>query len=485
LKGLLPKPGFTLKKTKDEYEVIAEFAGDEKEKVVGSLKLVYLTAVAASVTSILLGYDVGVMSGAIIFISEDLGLTRPQQEIVIGSLNLIAAFGGLMAGKAADRLGRRWALGLACLVFLLGGIMMTAANDFQTMLAGRVVTGLGVGCGFVISPIYISEVAPASIRGKLVAITDIAINLGILAGYLACYFVDASVVGLWKWRLMLGLGMTPPSVILVILLYLPESPRWLVARQRNEEAYNVLQRITPPSEGDPKEMLQLIMFSQEDIKQATWSDTLFSKNPVVQRVMLVVIGLGFWQQANGSEAAVYYTPIVLQSSGVTSDSMLLLGTSLIGLVKLLGEIVGSMLIESYGRTYLLITSALGVTCSLIFITVVFALDTSAAVNLFGLCSFMWWFSIGIGPVTWVSASELLPVSMKGKAMSVCVFFNRVTSALCALSFLSLEDLLSLSGSFGFYGGLSVLAIMFYTFFVPETQGRSLEEIQDALSSGLL
>ncbi|CAM9701001.1 unnamed protein product, partial [Phaeothamnion confervicola] len=144
--------------------------------------LIWLCAICSSLTSVLLGYDVGVMSGAILYIKTTLGLSTVQQEVTVGSLNLIAAFGGLVAGKAADALGRKKAIAMACFIFMVGATTMTIARSFEMLLAGRIITGVGVGCGFVIAPVYITELAPPDVRGKLVSLTDICINLGILLG---------------------------------------------------------------------------------------------------------------------------------------------------------------------------------------------------------------------------------------------------------------------------------------------------------------
>jgi len=424
------------------------------------------------------------MSGAIIFIQKDLGLDTVQEEITVGSLNLVAAFGGLVAGKAADALGRRKSIGLACLIFITGAVIMTLSTDFYSLLLGRVITGIGVGCGFVISPIYNSEIAPPDIRGKLVALTDICINLGLVLGYLAAFIIDVSIFGIWKWRLMLGIGIIPPVVICITLLFLPESPRWLVTVHRNDEALAVLHKILPPDE-DVHAVLDKIVRTNHDEAGATWGEVLRNKNPVHRRIVYIVVALCFMQMATGSEALVYYIPTVLSDAGIKSRTLLLLGTAVVGLFKLLGEVLAAYLVEVCGRRWLLNFSSITSTISIAFISVIFMFDLNVYINLFGLCSFMWWFSFGIGPITWVVASELLPLHLKGKAMSFGVFLNRATSAICALTFLSLEESLSISGAFAIYTVISVIGVFFYFICIPETRGRSLEEIQEALSSNAL
>jgi len=444
--------------------------------------LVYLCAVTSSLTSILLGYDVGVMSGAILNIAEDLDLGTVQQEIIVGSLNLIAAFGGLVAGKLADQLGRRSAIGVACCIFIAGSLLKILSSHFWMLLSGRVVTGVGVGCGFVVAPVYISEITPPKLRGRLVALTDISINLGILIGYLTAYGVQVGVrsgPGA-RWRLMLGVSLAPPVVILACLLFLPESPRWLVAQGRRAEGLAVLRRVLPPGGAAEAALADIEGLVREEGRAAGWREVLLSSARPLRRVVGVVLGLGFWQQASGSESVIYYTPIILRRAGMASTRQVLLGNLLVGGCKLGGELACALLVERAGRRPLLLASAALQTLCLFAVAAAVGAGSSAGLDLFLLAAFMWWFSFGLGPVTWVSAAELTPLSVRSKALASAVFLNRAVSGTVALSFLSLSDALSIPGAFIFYGCLSLASVAFYYLRVPETKGKSLEEIQRAL-----
>mmetsp|Transcript_12517 Transcript_12517/g.22334 ORF Transcript_12517/g.22334 Transcript_12517/m.22334 type:complete len:508 (+) Transcript_12517:211-1734(+) len=459
--------------------------GDKNPKSMNWLTLVYLSAITSSLTSILLGYDVGVMSGAILYIVDGLSLNTVEEEFVIGSLNLVAAFGGLLAGKLADGLGRKKAIGVSCVIFIVGASIMTTATNFWVLLAGRIVTGVGVGCGFVTSPLYISEITPPDMRGMLVSLTDISINFGIVLGYLSAYAVNAAIAGDWKWRVMLGIGMVPPAVILFLLVLLPESPRWLASQGRSEEARSVLNRVMPDEATANQALVAIESALTGDDKEASWREVYFPEGKVMKRVLWVVLGLGFWQQVSGSESVVYYVPTILEDAGLSSTSQLLLGNMAVGLFKLGGEVVAAVLVERQGRRPLLMASVVLQTVFLFLISAAFCFYDSIALDLVTMCGYMWWFSFGLGPVTWVSASELLPLRVRSKALAGAVFLNRLLSGTISLTFLSLSDALTNAGAFFFYGCISFISIFFYAFFIPETRGKTLEEIQQSLTLGHL
>ncbi|CAM9373855.1 unnamed protein product [Ascophyllum nodosum] len=447
---------------------------EDRSWAVSGRPLVYLCAVCSSLCSILLGYDVGVMSGAKEYIRPDLHLSEGRLQVVVGSLNIVAAFGGLLAGKTADRLGRKPTTALACIVFIVGATIMTMSRSFEFLLLGRVVTGVGVGCAMVIAPVYITELAPPDVRGMLVSLTDICINIGIVLGYaasLVCADVFATDSG--KWRSMIGIGMLPPVLILACLTIMPESPRWLICAGRKAEALHVLKRVLG-NDREAEESLETISQGMSN-QEATWRDVLLPRDRVVKAAMIVAVGLGFWQQASGSEAAVYYTPEVLKTKG-WDDKKILIGNIGVGGFKLLGEVVAFMLLDRIGRRPLFLVSSVLVTLCLVMVGNSFFLDWSTRVVLFWLCMFMFCFSLGLGPVTFVVASEILPVTVRSKAMSVVICINRLMSGVIALSYESMSFEMSNAGSFYFFAWLSAFSIAFYAYWVPETRGRTLEEI---------
>eukprot|EP00752_Nemacystus_decipiens_P008062 g7206.t1 len=445
--------------------------------------IVYMSAFVSSLTSVLLGYDVGVISGAIKYIQLDFDLSTLQKGVIVSSLNLVAAAGGLVAGTVSDTLGRKRSIAAACLVFITGSIIKIAAQSFGVLLLGRIVTGVGVGCGFVVAPVYIAEITPPHVRGRLTALTDISINMGIVIGYLVAFGVAETVAGDGgKWRTMLGISIVPPFIILSSLCLLPESPRWLLGKGREREAFSVLCTIVSTGDMAKRELAEMkAVAGEEDSGKATWSELLFSTSPALRSTLILGLGLGIAQQASGSEAAVYYSPSVLDDAGLTSDSAQLGGNILVGLFKLGGEVFAYFLVDRTGRRPLFVTSSTLVTFFLVFLAISFSASAPAWMTLTGLCLFMWSFSLGMGALTFLVAAEIFPLRYRGRGVSLAVCVNRLTSGLVALAFPLLEKGFTAGGTFFLFTILSVGTVWFYYTMVPETKDKTLEEISEGAS----
>lgn len=443
-----------------------------------SRRLVYLCGFCASLTSILLGYDVGVMSVARKYVDRQLSLTSVQSEIVMGSLNLVAAFGGLIAGKAADKFGRNRAIALACLIFLTGSACMTLAWNFRVLLVGRIVTGLGVGCGFVIAPVYIAEITPPDIRGRMVSLTDVCINVGIVLGSVVGFLCQQTIRSDdAKWRVMLGIGIIPPIVILLFLRVLPESPRWLLLQGRVPEARHVLKKITGQDQEAERELVAIEEAIQMECDVTTdWSEVLCPRHRAILLPVLMGLGLGFFQQASGSEAAVYYSPQILSEAGVSSTAQQSIGNIAICTFKFVGEIIAMFSMDRVGRKPLFVLSALGSGCFLVLAGACFQFRLHPFLLASSLCLFMGFFSVGMGAITFVVASEIFPLPVRGKAMALAVFINRLLSGVVALTFLSLVDAVTYAKTFYLFAAFSFLSTVFYGLLLPETKGKSLEDI---------
>eukprot|EP00904_Undaria_pinnatifida_P012714 jgi/Undpi1/8573/HiC_scaffold_25.g11038.m1 len=423
--------------------------------------IVYMSAFVSSLTSVLLGYDAGVISGAIKYIVDDFGLSSLQKGVIVSSLNLVAAGGGLIAGTVSDTLGRKMSIAAACMVFITGSILKIVAQSFGVLLLGRIITGVGVGCGFVVAPVYIAEITPPHVRGRLTAFTGS------------------------KWRTMLGISIVPPFIILSSLFLLPESPRWLLGKGREREAFAVLCRIVTTEELVKKELdeIKSVEGGGVDGKAATWGELLFSDSPALRRTLFLGLGLGIAQQASGSEAVVYYSPSVLDDAGLTSDSAQLGGNILVGLFKLGGEVFAYFLVDRTGRRPLFLASSSLVTVFLVILAFSFSSDAPSWVTLSGLCMYMWCFSLGMGALTFLVAAEIFPLRYRGRGVSLAVCVNRLTSGLVALAFPLLEDGFTAGGTFFLFTIFSLCTVWFYQMKVPETMDRTLEEISAEASHG--
>ena len=446
---------------------------------------VLLGVLCASSFSFLLGYDIGIMSGAKRLIKREFDLAEGELELLVGILNLVSGPGGLISGRLADVLGRRPSAALACGVTLCGALLMCSAGSYGWLLVGRVITGVGVGCCFHVAPLYLTEISPKHVRGKLVSSFDLFINVGILAGYGVGYALtppsdaDPAVGGSYAWRWMLGIGAVPPALILIALVWLPESPRFLVSSGKEREAQAVLARIYTTDEAHATiEVLRSERRENKPLSLCGGLRRVFLPAKGAPRALMVAgLGCAFWQQATGVEAAVYYTPETLEAAGITDEGNLLLATVGIGAVKVAFIIVAACLVEHRGRIQLLLLSTGGIAVAQFLLGLSFSLGNVVPLALFGQCMFMAAFSLGAGPCSMMVASELFPQQVRGFALGVATLVNRVTSGTVALSFLSISRWLTPAGTYYAFAALAVCACVFIHQRVPETKGRSLEEIE--------
>lgn len=499
-----------LKKGKQgrEYELLTPEIAAREESKGGQWQNLNRYALAcallASLNSTLLGYDIGVIAGAVLFIKEDLGISEVQEELLVGSLNIVSLVGAASAGRIADAVGRRWTMAIAALFFLVGAGIMGVAPDFSLLMVGRLLEGIGVGFALMIAPVYTAELAPASSRGSLVSLPEIFINIGILLGYMISYFFSGLPVNV-GWRLMLGVGIMPALVLAFGVMLMPESPRWLVMQNRIDEAEIVLRK-TSNDEAEANVRLQEIMDAAGIVVdgggthrgsnsegQGVWKELLWP-TPPVRRMLVLALGVQFFQQASGIDATVYYSPVVFSHAGISGRSGVLLATIAVGLCKTLFILVATVWLDRLGRRPLLLTSAIGMTLSLFVLAIGFLFlnitptddipvptDSSgpgfvAILVILAICCYVSFFSIGFGPIVWVLTSEIFPLRLRAQAMGLGIVVNRLASGTVALTFLSMAKAMTIAGTFFMFSAIAGLSAIFVYLFTPETKGRTLEEI---------
>ncbi|CAN1160966.1 Probable polyol transporter 4 [Linum perenne] len=450
-------------------------------------KYVLACAVFASLNSVLLGYDVGVMSGAIIFIQEDLHITEVQEEILVGILSIVSLFGSLAGGRTSDAIGRKWTMALAALVFQSGAVVMTLAPSFLILMIGRFLAGIGIGLGVMIAPVYIAEISPTVARGSLTSFPEIFINFGILLGYVSNYAFSGLSVHI-SWRVMLAVGIVPSVFIGFALFVIPESPRWLVMQNRVDEARLVLSK-TIENENEVDDRLAEILVAAGGEKglnsceqKAVWREML-TPSPVLRRMLVTGFGIQCFQQITGTDAIVYYSPEIFKAAGIDDKSNLLAATVAVGVSKTVFILVAILLIDKLGRKPLLYISTIGMTCCLFGLGVTLTGNFAIGLAITFVCANVAFFSVGIGPVCWVVTSEIFPLRLRAQAAALGAVGNRVCSGLVAMSFLSVSNAISVGGSFFLFSGVSALAVVFVYTLVPETKGKSLEEIEMLFESG--
>ncbi|GAA0160510.1 secondary carrier transporter [Lithospermum erythrorhizon] len=454
-------------------------------------------ALLASMTSILLGYDIGVMSGAIIYIRRDLKVSEVQIEILTGILNVYSLLGSAAAGKTSDVIGRRYTIVLASAIFFAGALLMGFATNYALLMVGRFVAGIGVGYALMIAPVYAAEVSPASSRGFLTSFPEVFINAGILLGYVSNYGFSKLPLHL-GWRFMLGIGAIPSIFLALGVLAMPESPRWLVMQGRLGDAKRVLDKTSDSLEesqlrlADIKEAAGIPQDSKDDVVvvpkrpkgNGVWRELLIHPTPQIRHILIAAVGIHFFQQSSGIDAVVLYSPEIFEKAGITDDNIKLLATVAVGFTKTVFILVATFWLDKIGRRPLLLTSVGGMIVSLLVLgfglTVVdhshHKVTWAIALCIFGVLSYVATFSIGMGPITWVYSSEIFPLSLRAQGCSMAVGVNRLTSGAISMTFLSLSRAITTGGAFFLFSGIASVAFMFFYTLLPETQGKTLEEM---------
>lgn len=423
------------------------------------------------------------MSGAIIFIQEDLKISEVQEEVLVGILSIISLLGSLAGGKTSDAIGRKWTIGLAAIVFQTGAAIMALSPSFRILMVGRVLAGIGIGFGVMIAPVYIAEIAPTVSRGSLTSFPEIFVNFGILLGYVSNYAFSGLPAHI-NWRVMLGVGILPSVFIGFALFVIPESPRWLVVQNRIEEAREVLFKIGSDSEVEERlKEIQLAagMANAEKYEaKAVWKEIL-KPSPSVRRMLITGCGIQCFQQITGIDATVYYSPTIFKEAGIHGNTQLLAATVAVGFTKTLFILVAIFLIDKLGRKPLLYVSTIGMTSCLFCLSLTLALMGDGKVGIIlailAVCGNVAFFSIGIGPVCWVVSSEIFPLRLRAQASALGAVGSRVSSGVIAMSFLSMSRAITVAGTFFLFAVISAMSVVFVHTCVPETKGKSLEQIE--------
>lgn len=432
----------------------------------------YIVAGISALGGLLFGYDTGVISGALLFIKNDFHLTTFLQEIVVSFLLIGAVIGATLGGIPADRIGRRATIIMSAILFIVGAIGTALAPNVAWLLVGRIVVGIAVGVASFVTPLYISEVSPPQIRGALVSLNQLAITVGIVVSYL----VDYALAGIEGWRWMLGLAAVPAAILAVGMWFMPNSPRWLVSYNRTFQARIVLQRIRGTEDVDQE--IQDIHESLVEKHSKNWSELL---NPSIRPALIVGVGLAAFQQLTGINTVIYYAPTIFQMAGFKSAGVSILATVGVGIVNVLMTLVAIWLIDRVGRRALLLYGIIGMVIGLGTLGLAFQLSALAgALGWIAAGSLMLYigsFAVSLGPVFWLLVSEIYPLRVRGLGMSAASMVNWGTNLVVALTFLTLIDIVGRPGTFWLYAFVGIGAWIFTYFVVPETKGRTLEDIE--------
>nr|WP_324252775.1 sugar porter family MFS transporter [Vibrio cincinnatiensis] len=446
-----------------------------------NINVLHLTLVVA-LGGLLFGYDTAVISGATEALQHYFQLTAAELGFAASSALIGCVIGAILSGDFSTRYGRRGALKIAALLFLISAIGSAIPESYWTFVIYRIIGGIGVGIASMVSPMYIAEVAPPKKRGGLVACNQFAIIFGMLVVYFVNYGIALIGTESWLnvtgWRYMFASEVIPAALFLVLLFTVPETPRWLVLRGRNEEAYALLNALNKGAKSDVEHQWQEI---QSSFKQRNNSAIIAGG---FMGVLVIGIMLSVLQQVTGINVFLYYAPTILKGFSNSSIDIALLQTILVGAVNLSFTVVAILTVDKFGRRPLMMIGA-----SLMAVSMI-AIGTAAYMNAIGgyllvfVLLYIGAFALSLGPVVWVLLSEIFPNNIRSKALSIAVFAQWAANFFVSQTFPMMNDPESriyqtFNGGFPFwlYGIMGIFTIYFIYRWVPETKGRSLEELE--------
>lgn len=431
---------------------------------------VYWIAAVAAISGLLFGYDTAVINGALVFLREQFGLSEVQSEIAAGSLLAGCLVGAAVAGSLSDRFGRKRVLILAAILFGISSLGTALPRDLNEFVVARLIAGAAIGVASVLAPMYIAEVSPAVVRGRLVTLNQMAIVTGILVSYLVSWLLSG--LGPVSWRWMFATAAIPSAILFGALLLIPESPRWLLKQGMEEQAMAILRRISGQDAA-----LHEVAAIRTGLAEETGSYRELLA-PHLRRPLAIAMLLAAFSQITGINTVIYYGATLFREHGGLGSSSAIGANVIIGAVNFLCTILATVLIDRIGRKPLLLAGSAGMAVSLGALAWAFRMTPAPATLIISLVlCYVAFFAVSFGPATWVYIAELFPTAIRGRAMSIGTLVLWASCLAVTLTFLTLVQYLGASGAFAVYASLCLAAFLFIRQMVPETKGRTLEQIQ--------
>ncbi len=428
---------------------------------------VYYVSFVATIGGLLFGFDTAIIAGGLVYLKDFFALDAVQEGWAVGSALVGCIIGAAVAGVVSDAIGRKKVLVLSAVLFIISALGSALPETLFQFITARFIGGVGVGAASMLSPLYIAEISPPRIRGSLVSLNQLAIVFGMLAAY----FVDwiCADIGPSNWRWMFGSETLPATLFLFFLVFVPESPRWLIKRGQEGQALAVLSRVNRQN---------IAQKEVQDIKETLKLESgsiLELFNPGFRIALLIGLALAVFQQITGINTVLYYAPRIFENAGFERVSALLQAV-LVGLVNLLFTLVAIFTIDRIGRRPLLLTASLGMGISFLLVGLFFRLGNVFWILVF-IFTYVAFFALAMGPVVWVVLSEIFPTRIRGRAMSVAAVLLWASCLAVSVTFPVMADRLSEATTFWIYAAMCFLCLAFVRIVLPETKGKSLEDIE--------
>ena len=427
----------------------------------------------AAIGGVLYGYDIGAITGAFLFIRHDVAMSVQEMSFVGGSVLFGGAFATLVTGPLSDWFGRRRMVLLAAVLFIVGVLLLVHAIDYAEVLIGRLTQGVGIGIITIAVPLYLAESVPSHIRGRAMSVFQLMLNGGILlATLIGLYFAPTH-----NWRAMFLSALVPGIIMLIGTLFLTDSPRWLVRRGRTAKALEVLLRSR--NEAEAKGELSAIQASIHHSGAGSALKHLLQKRYLLP--LLVVFAVAVLNQLTGINSIIQYSAIILKASGLHSDITDMLGSNAINTMNFLVVLIVILLVDKIGRRTLLSVGTGGIVLSLLIGGIIYHWMPEGALKgylmLASILGYIFFYAIGPGVLVWLVLSELLPSRIRSTGMAAALFLNSMASAILASVYLDLAHAISYAGVFWFSAATTLVYFILALFVIPETKGKSLEEVE--------
>lgn len=432
----------------------------------------FSVAIAAATIGIIYGYDLGNISGALLFIDKHFHLTTKETEWVATIVVAGSIAGALIASRLANAIGRKPTMMLVAVTYACFAVLSGVAQSLVWLDSARALLGVTIGISIVTAPIFVAESSPAAIRGSLIVMYQVATVTGIVVAY----FVDLALSGAEAWRVMLALSAVPSLLVVALLIKLPDTARWYVMKGRREEARAALE-VTDPEADIERELDEI----ERDLQVESGGSLAEMVRAPYLRATLFVLGLGFLIQITGINAVVFYSPLIFKAMGFSGNTALLLLPALVQVGSLVATVVSLSIVDRVGRRPTLLSGIATMVASTLLLVVVFAIGDLKGVGgwlgFVGIFFFTAGFNFGFGSLVWVYASESFPARLRTSGASAMLTADLVANLIIGLYFLSALDSLGGTATFAMFAVLAALAFVFVFVLAPETKGRPLEAIR--------